>query len=60
MAVRASALLAESPVLGDSMQPTIRRDNDPLAVAARLSFLGLIAAVSLASLAPTAWIPHLL
>jgi hypothetical protein len=42
------------------MQPTVRRDDDPLAVAARATFLGLIAAVSLASLAPTSWIPHLL
>jgi hypothetical protein len=42
------------------MQPTVRRDDDPLAVAARVTFLGLIAAVSLASLAPTSWIPHLL
>jgi hypothetical protein len=42
------------------MQPTVRRDNDPLAVAARVAFLGLIVAVSFASLAPTTWIPHLL
>jgi hypothetical protein len=55
-----SELLADSPVRGDFMQPTVRRDNDPLAVAARVTFLGLIAAVSFASLAPTSWIPHLL
>ena len=42
------------------MQPTVRRDDDPLAMAARATFLGLIAAISIASLAPTAWIPHLL
>jgi len=60
MAVPTSRLLADSPVCGDTMQPTVRRDDDPLAVAARVTFLGLIAAVSLASLAPISWIPHLL
>ncbi|MDB5459158.1 MAG: VanZ like protein [Caulobacteraceae bacterium] len=42
------------------MQMIIRKDNDPLAVAARVTFLSLIAGVSFASLAPSNWVPHLL
>ena len=38
----------------------LRRDDDPLAMAARAVFLTLIAAVSFASLAPVAWVPHVL
>ena len=42
------------------MQMIIRKDDDLLAVAARVIFLSLIAAVSFASLAPGDWVPHLL
>ena len=37
-----------------------RKDNDPLAIGARLLFLSLIAATTFASLAPVSWLPHLL
>ena len=37
-----------------------RKDNDPLAITARVLFLSLIAATTFASLAPVAWLPHLL
>jgi hypothetical protein len=60
MAVPTGDAPTKSPMRGGFMQPTVRRDNDPLAVVARAVFLGLIAAVGFASLAPTAWIPHLL
>jgi hypothetical protein len=60
MAVATGGLPADRSMRGDFMQPTVRRDNDPLAVAARVAFLALIAAVSFASLAPTTWIPRLL
>jgi hypothetical protein len=42
------------------MQMTMRRDNDPLAMAARAALLGVIVLVSFASLAPVAWVPRLL
>jgi hypothetical protein len=45
---------------GGVMQTMTRRDNDPLAMAARATFLGVIALVSFASLAPAAWVPRLL
>jgi len=35
-----------------------RRDSDPLAIAARVTFLSVIALVTFASLAPVRWVPH--
>ncbi|MEI9891056.1 MAG: hypothetical protein WDN45_11245 [Caulobacteraceae bacterium] len=38
----------------------MRRDNDPLAIAARSAFLVLVGAICFASLAPSGWMPHVL
>jgi hypothetical protein len=37
----------------------MRKDNDPLAMAARMAFLALIGAICFASLAPAGWMPRL-
>ena len=38
----------------------MRKDNDPLAMLARASYLVLIAAICFASLAPAGWLPRVL
>lgn len=38
----------------------MRRDNDPLAIVARATFLIMIAAIAFASLAPAGWMPRVL
>ena len=42
------------------MQTMTRKDNDPLAMIARVIFLSVIVLVGFASLAPSAWVPRLL
>jgi hypothetical protein len=37
-----------------------RKDNHPLAIAARVAFLAVIAAICFASLAPSGWMPRVL
>jgi len=39
---------------------SLRKDNDPLAMVARVSFLVVVAAICFASLAPAGWMPRVL
>lgn len=41
-------------------EPAVRRDNHPLAIVARATFLVIIATICFASLAPAGWLPRVL